>query len=201
METTMHILESISIIFASLVAIRGISAWRHEFIGKRRIELAEKVLGAFFAVKDAIDYIRSPVLYPGEGSTRNKQENENQKETESNNRAYIVYERYDKRRDIFNRFAVLKYRFMASFGKDKEDIFNDITKYTGSIFNASDALRTYWQHEDDEKNRKYRDECESIIYKRSGDDPLQKNIEGVQAKLEAATSSCFKETTCWKIFL
>jgi hypothetical protein len=94
METILQILQSVSIIIACWVAIFGINAWRREFIGKRRIELAEEVLGAFFAVKDAISYIRSPVSYTDEGSTRKKQNYETEEETKIMNRAYIVFERY-----------------------------------------------------------------------------------------------------------
>jgi len=34
--------QSASIIVASVVAIYGIDAWRREFVGKRRMELAEE---------------------------------------------------------------------------------------------------------------------------------------------------------------
>ena len=202
METILHILQSISIIIACWVAIIGINAWRREFIGKRRIELAEEVLGAFFAVKDAVDYIRSPVSHSDEGSTRQKQNYETSEETKILNRAFIVFERYGKQKDVFNRFAVLKYRFMASFGEDKESMFDKTTQILNRILVASEALGTYWQHESDARNdeikQKHMNECESIIYKRYWDDPLQKDIEDVQAKLEEATSPCFSEPTCWE---
>jgi hypothetical protein len=202
METILQILQSVSIIIACWVAIFGINAWRREFIGKRRIELAEEVLGAFFAVKDAISYIRSPVSYTDEGSTRKKQNYETEEETKIMNRAYIVFERYGKQKEIFHHFAVLKYRFMAAFGKNEESIFDTTTKILNKILNASETLGTYWQHENDirgdEIKRKHRDDCESIIYKRDWNDPLQKDIEEVQAKLEVATYPYFEETTYWE---
>ena len=41
------IAQSISITLAGLFAIYGFDAWRREFVGKRRMELAEEVLALF----------------------------------------------------------------------------------------------------------------------------------------------------------
>jgi hypothetical protein len=43
-----EIAQSTSVILASLFAIYGIDAWRREYVGKRRIELAEEVLALFY---------------------------------------------------------------------------------------------------------------------------------------------------------
>ena len=48
------ILQAISVMSACWAVIAGIDAWRREFVGKRRIELAEETFEAFFAVRDAI---------------------------------------------------------------------------------------------------------------------------------------------------
>ena len=53
------ITQSVSVIFASLFAIYGINAWRREFVGKRRIELAKEALDLFHQARDAIGYIRN----------------------------------------------------------------------------------------------------------------------------------------------
>jgi hypothetical protein len=64
------IIQSAAVTIASVVAIYGISAWKVEFLGKRRIELAEEVLALFYQVRDAIESIRGSFGYEGEGKTR-----------------------------------------------------------------------------------------------------------------------------------
>lgn len=50
MTETANILQAISIILACWAVIAGIDAWKREFIGKRRIELAESLLAKFYEV-------------------------------------------------------------------------------------------------------------------------------------------------------
>ena len=64
------IAQSASVILACLFAIYGIDAWRREFVGKRRMELAEEVLALFYQARDIIQSIRSPGGYVGEGQSR-----------------------------------------------------------------------------------------------------------------------------------
>ena len=62
-----NILESISLIIAAWAVIIGVNAWRREYIGKRRLELAEEVLSLFYEARDIIRYIRNPFGYIGRG--------------------------------------------------------------------------------------------------------------------------------------
>ncbi len=62
-------LQSVSIILACLTIILGVDAWRREFIGKRKIELAEDVLTRFYEARDAIARIRSPFSTSREGGS------------------------------------------------------------------------------------------------------------------------------------
>ena len=95
--------KNISVIIGALALISGIRAWKREYIGKRKIELAEDTLMLFYQARDAIREIRNPFGRIGEGSSRQKADNETASETELLNRAYVVYERYQKQEDIFNK--------------------------------------------------------------------------------------------------
>ena len=55
-------LKDISILLAAWSVIYGIGAWRREFIGKRKIQLAEDVLALFYEAKDVIFWIRSCIF-------------------------------------------------------------------------------------------------------------------------------------------
>ncbi len=102
------IIQSGAVTIASIVAIYGISAWRVEFIGKRRIELAEDVLALFYQAKDAIEAMRSSFGYVGEGTTRQPRSDEKPEHKESLDQAYVLIERYNKYADVFSRLHARK---------------------------------------------------------------------------------------------
>lgn len=138
------IFKDFSIIIASLTAIYAIDSWRREYRGKKQIDLAEEVLALFYEAKDAIYHIRNPFAYPGEGSSRKKSEQESKEESEAFDRAYVVFERYNKHQSLFNKLYSIKYRFMAQFGADRAKPFDDIKKLTTEIFSAANVLSDYW---------------------------------------------------------
>ncbi|WP_230372302.1 hypothetical protein [Vibrio cholerae] len=82
--------KTIAVISACWAIVSGVGAWKREFIGKRRIELAEETLATFFEIKDAIAFIRSPFASVGEGESRVVGEREKPEETELLNRGHIV---------------------------------------------------------------------------------------------------------------
>lgn len=142
------ILQNIAIIVASITAVYGIISWRREHIGKRKIDLAEDVLCSIYEIKDVIRNIRSPFGFVGEGSTRKRADYEIKEESEILDSAYVVYERYDKQKDVFNNFYKLKYRYMANFGKNSEDPFKIIRKVVAEIFAAANMLgKVYWKNQ------------------------------------------------------
>jgi hypothetical protein len=131
------IFKGVSVIAASIVAWRGITAWRREFVGKRRIELAEEVLALFYQARDVILFIRQRFNYTGEGLTRNQEPGETPRQKEIRDRAYVVFERYNPHREIFSRIASVSYRFMAQFGADKAAPFNELASIMDQIFCAA----------------------------------------------------------------
>jgi len=155
------ILESISIILASIIAsgtvIYGIKTWRREYIGKRNIELAEDVLALFYEARDAIRYMRSPAGYTGEGSTRNANPNESPEEKKINDNAYVVFERYNKRQELFNKIYSMRYRYMAQFGKDEAKPFDDLNNIVNDIFISATMLPYYWK---EQGHRQWKTEAE-----------------------------------------
>ncbi len=199
------LLETISIILACWAAIAGIDAWKHEFIGKRKIEIAEKVLEKFFEVNDAISFIRNPFAYSGEGRSREKPDHERPEESELLDRAYIVFERYESKKESFQEFSTLKYRFMASFGREAGEIMNRTNQTTKMIFVSARALGDhYWPRQgrvqmDDagfkahlEQMHKHEERFWDGMDK---EDIVRKELEQIREDLEAITSLCFEETS------
>jgi len=155
------IFESISIILASVVAsgavIYGVKAWRREYIGKRKIELAEEVLALFYEARDVIAYIRNPFAFSGEGSTREADPKESPEEKQINDNAYVVFERYNKRQELFNKIYSMRYRYMAQFDKDEAKPFDDLYKIVNDIFISARMLPHYWKQQG---HRQWKNESE-----------------------------------------
>ena len=135
-----EVIASVSVIVASGAAIYGINAWRREFKGKRDIELAEEVLALFYEARDAIKSIRSPLGFQGEGSTRKPQEGETPEQKAARDSVYVVFERYEKRQEPFNKLRSKRYQFMVRFGYESIKPFDDIEQIVREIFGAARRL-------------------------------------------------------------
>jgi hypothetical protein len=135
-----ELIESLSITTASVVAILSILTWRKETRWKRKYELAEEVLANFHEAHQNIKNIRSPFGYLGEGQSRKRSENETKEQSEIYDNAYVVYERFGKNKEAIERLQVLKFRFIAVFGKEHEVIFNELTKIVNEIFIAASEI-------------------------------------------------------------
>ena len=131
--------KNISVIIGALTLISGIRAWKREYIGKRKIELAEDTLMLFYQARDAIRDIRNPFGRVGEGNSRQKADNETDSETKLLDRAYVIFERYQKHEDIFNNLQSTRYRFMARFGRENEAPFIELNKILNEISITKEA--------------------------------------------------------------
>ena len=193
-----------AVISACWAIISGIGAWKREFIGKRQIELAEQVLAKFFEIKDAIAMIRSPFSRSDEGSSRKRSEHESRETSELLDRGYIVFERYSTKESAFADFNTLKYRFMASFGAESEQIFTDTTTILNTIFVSAQMLGThYWQRQgrvpmDPEECKEHLQEMQrhqQIFWDHgTDDDEIRKKLAAVQKRLDAIVKPCFQES-------
>ena len=211
MENLAAIAQTVAIISACFAIISGIGAWKREFIDKRQIELAEQLLATFFEIKDAIAFIRSPFASLEEGKSRQRKPYESKDESDLLDRGYIVVERYAKKENIFVSFNVMKYKFMATFGTETEDMFAETNKITNSIFSAANILAThYWQrqgrvqmeHDEFQKHLDEMHKYEGIFWDNwHEDDAIRFKLKQVQERFEAVTAPCFEEPmTTFKIF-
>ena len=204
-----NILESISIIIAAWAVIIGVNAWRREYVGKRKIELAEEVLALFYEARDAISYIRNPFGYVGEGSTRTAAPNESPVEKQINDNAYVVFERYNKRQDLFNKLYSMRYRYMArfskDFGKDSAKPFDDLHKIVNEIFLSARMLSHYWKQQgrrdwkNDKEFQRHLEEMykyEAIFWEKSADtDPVIPRVNAVISDIEAQSLKIIEQQT------
>jgi len=142
------VITAVSVAIAALAFVVGVNAWRREFVGKRRIELAENVLALFYEAQDAIRQIRNPFGFVGEGTTRKRSDYESEEEAKILDNAYVVYERYQKREKLFAEIRSMKYRVMAAFGSNAGESFDELNMIINEIFSAAEILGThYWKRQ------------------------------------------------------
>ncbi|UUZ63836.1 hypothetical protein LP417_32250 [Polaromonas sp. P1-6] len=205
------IAQAVAVLSTCWVIVSGIGAWKREFIGKRKIELAEQVLAKFFEIRDAIAFIRNPFGGLSEGTTRERGKGETQAQSELLDRGYVVVERYSKKETAFAEFNILKYRFMASFGTNTEEIFTDTNRVLNSIFVSARRLATHhWQRQgrvsmeqsEVEKHLAEMERHEGVFWDIGNEvDEIRQQINAIQAKLEAAVKPCFQEPAASYIWL
>src|SRR4051794_23914817 len=115
-ETVASIAESVAVIVAAGVAIFGISAWRREHVGRKRIDTAEEILVAFYSARDAFEHVRSNFGLVGQGRSRQRGANEKPEESEILDRAYVAIERLQVHSEEFAKLRSLRYRALAYWG-------------------------------------------------------------------------------------
>jgi hypothetical protein len=186
------ILQDVAVIIASCAAIYGINAWRREFVGKRRIELAEEILMLFYEARDAIRYMRSPFGYMGEGSSRPTREGELAEEKTIRDKAYVLKERYLKKQEIFTKIQVSRYRFMAQFGVTAAQPFEELHQLIIELFATADELsdlrieQLYADRRGDTRRdtRERVRELDRVFWGGFRDDPIAPRVEAIVANIE-----------------
>jgi hypothetical protein len=196
-------LQAISVIFAAWAVIAGVDAWKREFIGKRRIEVAEQVLAKFYELKDTVAFIRSPWSSQEEGKSRKRAESESEVDADLLDRGYVVIERYEKKQETFAEFNALKYKFMASFGAESGQLFEDTNKAVNSVFASARMLAThYWRRQgrvpmepdEFEKHLNEMHRHEGIFWDTQVEnDEIRKKLAEIQARFDAITTPCVEE--------
>lgn len=207
--TIADVITAISVAIAATAFVAGINAWQREFVGKRRIELAETVLALFYEAQDAIREIRNPFSFGGEGATRKRSENDGKEESELLNQAYVVFERYQKREKLFAELRSMKYRVMAAFGSSAGEPFDDLSKIINEIFSSAQILGTfYWRKQDREDMSKdelrthldQMHEQEAIIWLMGEEnDKISPRVQNAVVKIEKITKEASMMNASWII--
>jgi hypothetical protein len=133
----LELIETGAIIFATSASIYAINTWKREGLWKKKSEVAEEVLYNCYDINNKIREIRTPISFSTEGKTRQQNSQENVREKEIRDWAYVPIERLNKRREAFLNLEKLKLRCKIFFAP--EVIFNidQILSLQNDIVNAS----------------------------------------------------------------
>jgi hypothetical protein len=134
------LLATLSTIAASVVAIFGVVQWRFQKIGERKIELAEEMLALFYEAKDVIAFVRGAMSTADESADRPHGENEDQNTANQRDSFYAPIARLRNKQEFFSRLQSLKYRAMATFGRESSRPFMEIIRIRAEILTAAQML-------------------------------------------------------------
>lgn len=183
-------LESISIIVAAMTAIFGINSWRKEERWKRKYELAEDVLSMFYESEQVIRIIRSPAGFSDEGKSRTKGDLETKEESAIYDKGHVVFERFERNKEVIDKLQALKFRFIAVFEKEHGKLFDELTNIINEIFFASREiagirLGEYGEMEPSEKGKKLRELQRTIYWStKIKDDPIEQRVKKLIGDVE-----------------
>lgn len=180
------LLTGAAAVTGAIVAVLGYRKWHVESIGKRKVELAEEVLAAFYEARDAIAWARHPGGFSSEGRSRPGRENENEEGQSERDAIYRVFERLNDSRDLFARIQSKKYLAMAYFGPAGEQPFQELKSILAEVnAAASTAIRVSLAGREIDPDM----EAKYCFLGKPADDPVAQRMNAVIKTIEDAYSS------------
>lgn len=161
-------------------------------MGKRRVELAEDILASYYEAIEVFRYIRNPVSFGGEGSTRVEGLDESREQKKRLDAEFVTQERINSQHDFFERVAQLRPRVRAVFGESVSEKFDLILKTRTNVALAAAFIPEIREdvnlaNSDDERQRA-RDELKrynSIKWRRGGSDEVETKLSDALVELES----------------
>ena len=167
------------------VAFRGLRAWRHEMIGRRKAEIAEEVLADFYRERDMIASLRSPLAFTHEKASRVRDPDESENLSKRLDTVYVSLDRLKKEEAFLAAFQAKRYRFQAIFDETAatsfEEIFQVVKKIAIAATMLQDAAREAEMGTD--VDIALRREHENAIWG-TNDDELARKVDEAVARIE-----------------
>jgi len=183
-------LANVGVAGAAIVAVRqgieGLTAWRREAVGRRRIELAEEVLADFYEVRDVLRWVRSPAAYGHESEGRPGRDQESEHTRHHRDTFYVPLKRLTDHAEFFAKMDARRYRVAANFGKDAAEPYDEIREIRAKISISAQALMRLDPAIDDNRTAIRREKLEEDVWEGNGaDDVLASTIDEIVRKVEA----------------
>jgi hypothetical protein len=177
------------------IAYRGLTKWRDETVGKRKIELAEEVLADFYQARDIIKAARSPYGHRHEGLSRQRGENETEEDTRILNSYFAASERLAIKADFFAETWARRYRFSAVFGSEAARAYDDLFEVRNEIIVSVGSLISAHGHQLSATDQASKVQWENTIWSGSEDDPIPARLDRVIAAIEAVCRPTIQRAT------
>lgn len=193
-------LKNISVLIGIWIAISGVSAWRKQHIGKRKIELAEDALALFYESYDAIKHMRHPASFSNEMESVERAQGETEEAWQARRNASVVFHRYNNYQALFNKLHAMRYRFMAQIGKEEAKPFEDLRKIVNDIIMSARMLARLWARshfrtdQQWEKHQQQVSKHEAVFWEGLEDeDPINPRLDQVIKNIEAVCKCVIEE--------
>jgi hypothetical protein len=121
-------------LLTALAAFAALWTWRAEMVGRRRAELAEEVLAAFYEAKDAFQAIRSPAYSASELDEQTVPQGEPEELSRALEMHRVVRQRMILNNALFADLLSKKYRFSAVFGKESAAPFDKVAAIRSKLY-------------------------------------------------------------------
>jgi hypothetical protein len=148
--------QSVSVAVGMVVGLLGINAWRRQTIGKRKMELAEQVVGGVYQARDVFDWVRTRVIFRGEGASRPAMDGETERQKRQRDLYFVPIERLHNEKELFARLQAQRYLFTSYFGKDSAKAFELLDHVRLQITHAASVLIEMTGEDANEPNEKLR---------------------------------------------
>ncbi|MGF0540737.1 hypothetical protein ACQQ2Q_22325 [Agrobacterium sp. ES01] len=119
--------------FAAYQGYKGLTAWRTEMVGRRRMELAEEVLADFYEARDVLRWVRSPMAYSHESETRPGRDVDPEDLRGHRDTFYVPLKRLSDNAEFFSRIRARRYRVIAAFGVEAAKPYDVIHEINNRI--------------------------------------------------------------------
>jgi len=135
------VLQAIAIIVTAYFASRGLSAWRRQLIGKRRIEVAEEMLLAAYKAESSLRHVRNPLNF-GEGRSRERDPDERPGVASRKDMYFVPLERIRGLSDELAQLSKVRFLAVVHFGQEAALPFDAIRKAYHEVAVAARMLIT-----------------------------------------------------------
>jgi len=199
-ELLMQVVEVVSVVGTSVIALLTVGSWRAEHRYTRRAELAGEGLTLAYEAADVIQAVRSNFGYESDGSTRKRMPNETPQLTERLDDAFTPVERLCQHDELFGKLRAMRYRMMVEFGRAWEKRFDELFEVRHKLIvrcrRAMRLIRDQHESPDGEvtvKQEQFWEEFEQLRWQQDDPDPVDVQVQGVVQRLEALNESIRKE--------
>lgn len=135
------LVQAAVVLVTGFVAVRGLSAWERQMIGKRKAELAEQVLVSFYDARDVFQFVRTNALREGEGKTRQPDKGETEQIQKMRNMYFVPIERLIREKELFAKLRAQRYAFRSYFGAKSNAPFETLAQAHSKLqFTASSLI-------------------------------------------------------------
>jgi hypothetical protein len=165
---------------------RGITAWRAQLVGKRHIEIAEQALVATYRIRDAFEFIRSPMTGSHEKLPRQRDDRESSEESKLLDSYFVPVERVNDAAEAFAEFQMARLLCQVHFAAQSIEPFDRIMALRARVLAGARKLRDSVREGDrgDWKDAGLRRAWESSIWHEGDADEITVIINAAVAEIE-----------------